>query len=259
MAIYISVVSHNHNRIIEQLDCISKLSEEFNVVVKLNTKEDKKYFYMHDNLHVIDEQHGLGFGHNNNFVYSYCKSHLGIKPHDFFIVLNPDVFITVESINTLVSEMLERRVKIGAINLYKEIEFKNHDESIRRFPRLVDFSKSFLGYGNDTLINKDEIIEPSIVDWAAGSFLIFQSSHYEKLGGFDESYFMYCEDIDICHRSQQLNEPVTYFPSIKGVHLAQHSNRKIFSKHFYWHVKSITRYLLSRRGLTSCKSSILNN
>ncbi|SEG65925.1 glycosyltransferase family 2 protein [Vibrio hangzhouensis] len=254
MAVYISVVSHNHSEIIEQLNCLPHLSEEFNVIVKLNRKEEKSYYNRYTQLHILDEQYDIGFGHNNNLVYSYCKKHLGMQPSDYFIVLNPDVFITVTMITNLVSLMTKNNVKIGAINLYKDMNYSIYDESVRDFPILLDFVMSFLGYGNKTVVNKSEIKKPTIVDWAAGSFLVFQSSHYSKLGGFDECYFMYCEDIDICYRSSMINESVVYFPNIKAVHLAKHSNRKLISKHFYWHVKSIVRYLLSKKKLTSKKS-----
>jgi GT2 family glycosyltransferase len=67
---------------------------------------------------------------------------------------------------------------------------------------------------------------------------------YRALKGFDEGYFMYCEDIDICYRAKQLATDILYFQDIKAVHLAQHSNRRVFSKHFFWHLKSIARFLL---------------
>ncbi len=40
------------------------------------------------------------------------------------------------------------------------------------------------------------------MEWVAGSFIAFKSSSYRKVQGFDENYFMYCEDIDICYRAK---------------------------------------------------------
>lgn len=124
------------------------------------------------------------------------------------------------------------------------------------FPSLKHFIKSFLGLGNSSIVDKSKIIEPCHIDWAAGSFLAIQSCHYLKLGGFDEKYFMYCEDIDICYRSFLMNIPVKYYPAIHAIHLAKHANRKIFSKHFYWHFSSAIRFLLTKKNLTKMKSSI---
>jgi len=131
------------------------------------------------------------------------------------------------------------------------------DNSIRKFPSLTQFGKSFLGLGNPTIINKNIVSAPTIVDWAAGSFLAFRSSHYAALKGFDEGYFMYCEDVDICYRSMLLGEQVVFFPQIKMQHLAEHANRSIFSKHFYWHVKSALRFLLKRNGLVKAQETLL--
>ena len=47
-------------------------------------------------------------------------------------------------------------------------------------------------------------------------------SYYRQLNGFDERYFMYCEDIDICYRSCKIHgKRVMYFPNIKAVHLSK--------------------------------------
>jgi hypothetical protein len=88
------------------------------------------------------------------------------------------------------------------------------------------------------------------VDWAAGSFLLFRSGMYTELNGFDTSYFMYCEDIDICWRAKvKVKSPVVYLPHIKALHYAKHANRNVFSKHFYWHVKGVLRFLAKKNGL----------
>jgi len=55
---------------------------------------------------------------------------------------------------------------------------------------------------------------------------------------------MYCEDIDVCMRSfYKFGNRVLFVPSLRAVHLAEHASRSLFSPHFYWHIKSIFRYL----------------
>ncbi|OLQ76116.1 glycosyl transferase family 2 [Photobacterium proteolyticum] len=257
MAVYISVVSHGHGGLIKQLDCLANLAEKFNVVVKLNLKElDLVSYLKENNIHVIDELYGLGFGHNNNVVFSHCSNILKMNDGDTFIVFNPDVISSVEAIEQLVDSMNKEKVPIAAVNLFKDAKYSLPDNSIRKFPSLTQFINSFLGLGNSSIINKKNIIKPTITDWAAGSFLAFTASHYKTLQGFDENYFMYCEDIDICFRSNRLGSPVTFFPNVKMQHLAEHANRSMFSKHFYWHLKSVIRFLLCKRGLTKVKSSL---
>ncbi|MCP3429125.1 glycosyltransferase family 2 protein [Opacimonas viscosa] len=256
MNVYISVVSHGHSSLINQLSCLPELAKRYKVIVKSNKLGDSFCgLNNNSNFHWIDKSYGLGFGHNNNIVFNFCRSTLGMNQSDYFIVLNPDVFIESNEIDLLIKKMIESNSKLAAINLYKDYDGIIHDYSIRKFPSLMQFAKSFLGLGNSSLIDKSVISAPCKVDWAAGSFLGFVVSHYAALNGFDENYFMYCEDIDICYRSHLLGEKVTYFPQIRAVHLTKHANRKLFSKHFYWHVISAIRFLLSKFGLTQLNSS----
>lgn len=257
MPVYISVVSHGHGKLIERLACLSQLAKKYTVVVKINQNEPRLVQYLEENnIKYIDELYGIGFGHNNNQVFTYCKEHLSMKDNDYFLVYNPDVISDINSIDELVELMLIDNTEIAGVNLFKDDNYSIPDNSIRYFPDFSQFLKSFLGIGNSTIINKELVIKAKEVDWAAGSFLAFKVLHYAQLKGFDEGYFMYCEDIDICYRSKMMGVPVVFYPQIKMQHLAEHANRTLFSKHFYWHLHSVMRFLLTRHGLTSAKSSL---
>lgn len=259
MEIFISVISHGHSELIHRLSCLAAMCDSYKVIVKSNTPNDRfETLAINDNFYWLNEEYYLGFGHNNNVVYDYCQSELGMAQSDYFIVLNPDVVISVESLGDLINQMQVDKSKVAAINLYKDRKFSEYDNSIRQFPTLFQLTKSFLGLGNTSILDKNEIEESCNVDWAAGSFLAFLASHYKKLGGFDENYFMYCEDIDICYRSSLLKNSVVYYPNITALHIAKHENRKVLSKHFYWHLYSALRFILTKKGLTKSKSSLNN-
>lgn len=261
MKIYISVVSHGHGNIIRELGCLVRLLNAENssiyIVLKSNIdNEDFHDFLNYSNFHWINEGYYNGFGHNNNIVYNYCGNNLGMCSNDLFIVMNPDVDISTKSLFRLKNIFMSERICFGTINLFSDVDYSNHDNSIRRFPKLSNFISSFLGFENKTIICKEDIHEPVYVDWAAGSFLFFSSEHYSKLRGFDENYFMYCEDIDICFRSKSLGIPLKYIPYVHAIHFAQHSNRKLFSRHFYWHLKSAFRFIMSTKISISIRSLV---
>lgn len=257
--VYIGVVSHGHCELIQSLGVLQELSINYNVVLKLNLEEREHAGIIGSNgISVIDRDYGRGFGENNNIIYCYCKEKLMMKDHDIFIVLNPDVVINSDDIEKLIKSYIEYNFKIATINLYRDTNFHNYDNSIRNFPNLSTFILSFMGKKSEYVINKDNITIPINVDWCAGSFMAFNVKHYHDLNGFDEGYFMYCEDIDICYRSQSLGDKVLYIPQIEAVHFAEHSNNKIFSKHFYWHISSILRFLLSKRNKIKLKSCVNN-
>lgn len=253
MSIYIAIVSHGHSDLIRELGTVKELAECLNICIAVldNLGEASlEAFCDSNNIDYLLNNLPLGFGTNNNKIYSFLKNKHFIKPDDYFVILNPDVIIDCSMIKLLVEQMGCEGSLVGTCNLFKDYEFKVFDNSIRSYPSFFDFFKSFLLGENPTIIDKSKYFEPMSVDWAAGSFLCFKAGHYEKLGGFDQRYFMYCEDIDICLRSDKLfNEKVMYFPNVYALHLAKHSNRSLFSRHFFWHVKSIARYLYIKRKL----------
>lgn len=247
MSVFIAVVSHGHADLIKKLGTLKCLAKEFNVVVKNNKPEDIESYCKENGISLIDKSYGLGFGENNNCIFEYCSSDLGMKESDHFICLNPDVKVGNDQISKLIELMILDNIKIAGINLYKDSNYTVYDNSVRDFPQFFDFASSYLSKENKTIIDKRKIVNPKKVGWIAGSFLAFRASHFENLLGFNERFFMYCEDIDICYRSNEINEPITYFPNIKALHLAQHSNRKLFSMHFLWHVKSILIYCFGKK------------
>ncbi len=256
--VFISVVSHGHGGLISSIGCLSKLSNVFTVVVKNNCPDENlKTSSEEESFILLDEAYYRGFGFNNNYVYNYCVSNLGMKENDYFIVLNPDVDVSIESIECLIRSMKHDGSYVATINLFKEHSLTVYDNSIRRFPSLCDFFMSFVFGRNKTIIDKSLITTPEKIDWCAGSFIAIKSSSFRCVSGFDVNYFMYCEDIDLCLRLRWAGFDVVYYPSIKGVHFAQHDNRSVFSKHFIWHLKSIVRYLFVKRGVLTAKSNLV--
>ena len=118
------------------------------------------------------------------------------------------------------------------------------EQSLRKFPTFISFLNILKGKSFTEAYDKASLATGTLVDWAAGSFLVFKSELYEKLNGFDESYFMYFEDVDICHRANKYhNQRVLYLSDIKAVHEGGYQNRKIFSKHFRWYLSSLFKFL----------------
>ncbi|AYN29778.1 glycosyltransferase family 2 protein [Buttiauxella sp. 3AFRM03] len=246
--IYVSIVSHGHFELIKELGAVKCLSQSPNIkiTIKDNIGEKKLETYSEEiGVSYLKSKDKKGFGANNNDVFE-LNSKL-MTGEDFFVIMNPDIYVTAKSVFEVVSEMKSTNAKIATINLYRDENKTEYDHSIRKFPGPLDFISSFFFKKNKCIIDKSLITEPVYVDWAAGSFLIFNSDFYSKLGGFNEKYFMYCEDVDICWRAKiRYNVSVLYFPQISAVHLAQFNNRSIWSKHFYWHVKSIMRFLICK-------------
>ena len=66
--------------------------------------------------------------------------------------------------------------------------------------------------------------QQAVVDWVPGTFMFIRSQLFEQLGGFDERFFMYYEEVDLGRRIQQLGHTVHYWPYIKAVQLGVESS-----------------------------------
>lgn len=250
MQINLSIVSHGHFDLIKRLGCLKSLSHENGIEICIVDNlaengfedwcEEFKIGYVKNNIK-------CGFGENNNKAFEWFKSHKKYASNSYFIVINPDVVIDVDQLIRLYDIVSLNSIEFACINLFKDKKFQNFDNSIRKYPSFKDFIASFIFSKNDTIIDKSTISEPVSVDWASGSFLLFKPELYEILNGFDEKYYMYCEDIDICMRANYLHgRRLVYIPNVHAIHYAAHNNRKIFSKHFVWHVQSLLRYLYKK-------------
>lgn len=265
MQVNISVVSHGHFDLIKKLGCIELLSNESMIDICIVDNIGEKDFSTWcdaRNITYIKNNVRQGFGENNNKAFDFFYEKYDRELNDWhFLVLNPDVIISSEQLHLLINTVQYNSIDFSCINLFRDVDYKIYDNSVRKYPSLLDFLSSFVFSNNKTILNKSLVKEPRKVEWASGSFLLFNATLYKALNGFDEGYFMYCEDIDICLRANLLHDcQLTYFPEIKALHLAAHENRKIFSKHFVWHVRSMLRYLFVKNQISIRKkiNSIFN-
>ncbi len=248
MALFISVVNHNHDEMICANPTLKELATKHTVLLKSNTQATAKLQNYCKKNHIILLQgtEKKGFGANNNEVFNYAEQNLTLGKNDYFLVLNPDVEISLESIEQLLYIVTTNNYAISTINLFKNREMTEYDNSIRRYPSILNPIKTVLKIKRTDHYDKSKITQPMTVDWAAGSFLLFKYEIYKQLDGFDEKYFMYFEDVDICKRVKNKNHHLYYIPIIKGIHLAQHKNRNLFSLEVLYYLNSYFKYYLSK-------------
>lgn len=174
--VYIIIVSHGHDDYIENLLLNLKLpSGRFKIIVRDNkssmvlkkTCEKNCVTYLHGGQY--------GFGHNNNIAVSYIINNFMIMNNDYFLFLNPDVFITSESLINYVDYIISNDYKFSTLCLYRDFTKSKHDYSIRSFPTLYDFLCSFLLGVNKSKIKKENILSDTVVDWCAGSFMLIHA------------------------------------------------------------------------------------
>ncbi|MDE1309887.1 glycosyltransferase family 2 protein [Vibrio aestuarianus subsp. cardii] len=244
--IYISIVSHGNDEDIINNFNLQKINslESVKVIIRDNVSSDRLKKYCEDECFIYNCSDSiLGFGANNNINFEVATK-MGMKKTDWFVLFNPDLDISATMIKKLSNTIDNSSNQLFAINLFFDEKFSTMEQSLRKFPTFISFFNIIKGKSFTEAYNKFSLADGSIVDWAAGSFLVFQAELYQKLNGFDETYFMYFEDVDICFRARKYyDQNVVYLSNIKAIHQGGYKNRKVFSKHFRWYFSSLLRFL----------------
>jgi hypothetical protein len=101
-----------------------------------------------------------------------------------------------------------------------------------------------------------DVIEPVDIDWALGAALAIRSEVWRALGGLDEGYRLYCEDIDLCWRIHQSGWTVRYVPSAVVAHdLGEDTRRRFLTVRTWWHLRSMWRFV-RRHGLPGNRDAL---
>jgi GT2 family glycosyltransferase len=124
----------------------------------------------------------------------------------------------------------------------------------RKFPSLgALFQRRFSGRSES--LNETKLLsEPIVLDWAHGSFLAFRREFFmKKLEGFDEHFFLFFEDTDICRRSLELGKRILQLPQATILHSSERLSGgnflvAVFKKTFWIHVASAFKYFWKYRG-----------
>ena len=79
-------------------------------------------------------------------------------------------------------------------------------------------------------------------NWVGGMFMLFRAEDYRRVGGFDEGFFLYYEDVDICTRLWATGSRVRACPKAQVIHNARRTSRRTL-RYMGWHASSMVRYL----------------
>jgi N-acetylglucosaminyl-diphospho-decaprenol L-rhamnosyltransferase len=167
---------------------------------------------------VVLERNG-GFAHGCNVGWR-----AGEAPYVLF--LNPDARIDAVAVEALASE-LDRDDKVGAVAPRIEEPDGSLDFSLRRFPRLrSSFAQAFFlhrvfpeaAWVDEVIRDPAEYERPHPAEWVSGACFAVRRSVLEELGGLDESFFHYSEDVDICARIWRAGHEVRFVPAALAEH-----------------------------------------
>lgn len=236
--ISISVVSHAQIHLIEYL--LQDILHYCNVlpielILTLNLSEVLP-FEIEDfpfPIKVIRNSIPIGYGANHNQAFTYSTG-------QFFCVINPDIRFHGNPFITLLDCLQDSLIGVTAplvLNPNGKIE-----DSARRFP--TPFSILCKAFGKPK--SSDYLIKgiPVFPDWVGGMFMLFPHDVFKQLGGFDQRYYLYYEDVDLCARLRLHGYEVAICPNARVIHSARRSSHHHF-RYLKWHINSMTRFFCS--------------
>jgi GT2 family glycosyltransferase len=247
-SVTVSVVSHRHGRLVRTLldDLDKYCAGTCEVILTVNVPEDLDLAIpgRRNPVTVVENAVPRGFAANHNAAFRSAQT-------QFFCVINPDVRLKSNPFPVLASVLEDSRV--GVVAPLVRNSSGAIENSARKFPTPKILARKVLGLVSEPLpYDGTKLLEP---DWVAGMFMLFRSEFYRSLGGFDEGYFLYYEDIHLCARLRVAGMRVVLEPRVEIIHDAQRASHRNL-RHAWWHAMSILRFFgskpyreLGRRGM----------
>lgn len=247
---HISVVIVNYKvkeYIANLLNSLKKAQHNFNLEIFVvdNDSGDGSTSFLKERypeVNYIDNAENIGFGRANNQAIRQATG-------EFTLIINPDTLVSEDTLDVLVNHM-NRHPGCGAAGC----KILNPDgtfapESRRSIPTI--WSASCKVFGLNTLFPESKLLGQYYLSWLgedeagevpvlSGSFMFWRTNLLKELDGFDERFFMYGEDIDLCYRVQKTDYRIDYVPDTSIIHYKGESTKKgdlryirIFNKALY--------------------------
>jgi GT2 family glycosyltransferase len=246
------IVCYNNEKTIRQaLGSIKRTDGiKSETIVVDNDSKDSTLDAVRDSIHnrkdvtLIRNIRNLGFAKANNLAIKKAKG-------EFILLMNPDIVLGKETVAALL-DFMKKNKRVGAVGCKLANEDGNVQHSCRRFPTKFSLIckntllRHIFPRTVDRYLMKDyDHKRARKVDWVSGALMLVRKDALEKAGLFDESFFMYSEDVDLCRRIGK-HFDVAYSPDTEAVHLGGYASKQNLSL-FLIHLKSALHYFRKER------------
>ncbi len=193
---------------------------------------------------------------------SACNLGISMTEEPYVFILNSDVEFIEGGLEGIVAYM-DQNPRVGALGPLVLNGDGSFQMSCRRFPSMLEnvvhgflgelwpenpFTRSYQMKGLDRE-------GPCEVDWVSGAAMLLRREAAERVGGFDEAYFMYVEDVDICWRLRRAGYTVAFHPGFRLVHHIGRTSSQQSTRMLYEHHRSM--FIFFRRRYPGWKGWVL--
>lgn len=230
----VSIVSHGH------IDGVARLLtdfrqylalDRFELLLTLNIDEPTQRIerLWPGRLTIIRNLERKGFAANHNQALRRASGR-------YFAAVDPELRLHGNPFDRLQDVLRERDAGIATTLVFDEEGIIADNARALLSPRAL-MRRYLLRDRNTFSANLRQTIE---VDWIAGLFMTMRAETFNALDGFDERYFLYCEDADLCLRAWNLGLRVCVVPAPVVTHIAQRQSLKRL-RHLSWHCNSLIK------------------
>ncbi|MEY2419706.1 MAG: N-acetylglucosaminyl-diphospho-decaprenol L-rhamnosyltransferase [Actinomycetota bacterium] len=245
----VAAVIVNYNAGAYLVDCVRSLraADVNEIVVADNASTDgslEALRHADADVVVVETGGNLGYGANVNRGAAAVSADV-----DVLVICNSDVTVEPGSIKALAAA-LDADAELGIVGPRIDNVDGTLYPSARVVPRTIDaVGHAFIGLAMPTnrftrryrMLDWDHATARR-VDWVSGACFAIRRDLFERLRGFNENYFMYLEDIDLCHRAGLAGAAVGYDPSAQVVHVGGVSTKQLPYRMLAEHHRSVLRW-----------------
>jgi N-acetylglucosaminyl-diphospho-decaprenol L-rhamnosyltransferase len=194
-------------------------------------------------VRVLENDRPAGFAANANRGIAETTA-------PFIVVCNPDTEAGPDALAVL-RHFAEARPRAGIVAPELRYPDGGWQPSRRRFPTVSGTVvrrtplRRVLGGTQRAHYGLDERpTDPVEADWLLGAFLLLRREMLDELGGFDEGFRLYGEDIDLAYRAAKSGWERWYVPAAKVTHVHQaETDKRLLTRQTLWHWRSIARFV----------------
>jgi N-acetylglucosaminyl-diphospho-decaprenol L-rhamnosyltransferase len=221
----ISIIILNWNTRDLLAQCLDSIEQhkdtlQLEIIVVDNASTDGSQAMLKENypqIRLITNNQNVGFAKGNNQAMQLAQG-------DYFLLWNSDTFATPGAIQSLLA-LAEKEPRAAIVGAQLWNADKSFQASYSPFPNqwrefliLTGMGRRLLGHAYPSL-GPDEEKGPQIVDYVEGACLLVRRQAFQDVGGFDEGYFMYAEEVDWCYTMAKHGWQVWYQPEARVIHL----------------------------------------
>jgi GT2 family glycosyltransferase len=255
--ISILIVTFNNEATI--IDCLKSLLEQSHKSVEIliwdncSTDITCQQIRQFPRMRLISSQKNIGLAAAINRL---AEKAVG----KYLFILNPDCLCPPYTLQTLVAFSQSHPGAISPALVFPDGEIQY---SARQFPdyKNIIFSRrspiGLLGLFDSQKAGFIFPDKPSAVPAVSATALFIPKVIFEEIGCFDERFFLYCEDIDLCRKLHNRGISIWYLPDLRVVHLLRVSSQKAPIKSLYYHHRALFKYFTKHNPRGYIKNLIL--